>query len=93
MFSYQTVLLNRLHKTNEFLKIKPRVRSETDRVIYVLPKDANAKTMKLGGTLTKVNYANDDWVEEQELLDYFDIEETESTLIRTSHRDCHGIDR
>jgi len=37
MFTYQTVLLNRIFKTNDFIQIKPRVRAKTDRVVYVLP--------------------------------------------------------
>ena len=45
---YEIILLNRIYKTNEFIKIKPRIKQ--DRLIFV---EGPSSIVKLGGTVTK----------------------------------------
>ena len=54
MLNYQTVLLNRLYKTNAFNKITPLVDSTgADRVIFCI--DNLTKNPRLSSKLAKVN--------------------------------------
>lgn len=48
---YETILLNRIFKTNQFGRIKARVHQIEDRVVYV---QSNVAVHKVGGVLTKV---------------------------------------
>ena len=73
MYTYQTILLNRVFKTNEFNMIKPRVQSKADRVIYTIPLDLEKKSLKMGGALQKLNEASDDWAELADVLEFFDF--------------------
>lgn len=64
MFTYQTILLNRVFKTNDFSMIKPRVYAKTDKIVFVLPEHDPTnpkKAHKLGGVLVKVFEETDDF--------------------------------
>ncbi len=45
---HEIILLNRIYKTNEFVKIKPRI--VQDKLVFV---EGPANIGKLGGSLTK----------------------------------------
>jgi hypothetical protein len=45
---HEIILLNRIYKTNEFVKIKPRI--VQDKLVFV---EGPANVGKLGGSLTK----------------------------------------
>ena len=66
-----------MYKTNEFVHLKPRVQTTTDRVIVTLPaasREGDKRPQyKLCNVLTKLNENLDSWVEKSELLEYFDI--------------------
>jgi len=68
---HETILLNRIYKTNEFAKIKPRI--VQDRLIFVLVVNP---PQKLGTTLTN-EQEGDEIVSHDELLEYFDISEAD----------------
>ena len=94
LFAYQTILLNRIYKTNAFTKIKPKVYSEIDRVIYVLPAPSEKTPNKLGGgTLTKLNKESGEYfAEEEEVFQFFDMSQDDIELIKECHKIGTGIE-
>ena len=92
MFTYQTVLLNRVFKTNEFIQIKPRVNSKTDRIIFVLPGPGQPRVNKLGGQLSKLIESADDYADLSDIKYFFDISPNEAQTIEESHKQGHDID-
>ena len=48
--------------------------------------------LKLGGQLSKLIETTDDFVEEDTLLEFFDLSEAETTTIRECHKLANGIE-
>ena len=69
--------MNRVFKTNEFIKIKPRVQAETDRVVFILPAPGQPKVNKITNILQKINPVTDTLAEKADLFEFFDIEPEE----------------
>ena len=69
---YEIIFLNKIHKTNEFVRVKPRI-TEDDRLVYIL-----TDYMKLGGILQKyLPYKGEYAPSTDDLNDFFNFSEEE----------------
>lgn len=82
---HEVILLNKVHKTNEFVRIKPKI-TEQDLVVFARTP-GTVSNMKLGGALNKFSEKKGDLtVEIDQINEYFGFSADEIHDINDSHQ-------
>ena len=86
---YEIIVLNRIYKTNHFSRIKARVHSVEDKLVFV---QNHTGSNKPSGALTKVQESDFGQVPDCEIQEFFDLSDEDFETIKQCHSKSAGIE-